>query len=337
MKNIVSLSKLCEAIETRINNKFDLIIFIEGKRGMGKSTFLYQLAKKLNNRGLIKFNPKEHLVYSREDSVRILARSERCFLLNDEMINVAYNRDFYNQDQKELLKALNNYRDSCNVFGGCVPKFVDLDKQIQKLCEMRVIIKRRGLAEIHGQIRGVYIDDVWDTKNNQKKELHIKGNYKKSRTFRFYVEFPDLKEKERKFYEKLKHERRNRIFDKGENIETSPWDDFYNKLYEQARAKEMTKEQFENLCRFAGIQIKVARNRLNERFKDEGIDERLDHFLKASIKKKDKEKQKSKKIIVKKDIENPETPEKSESSSSQGIFNYNIGQGSKKTDDWDRL
>jgi len=337
MKNIVPLSKLCDAIETRIKNKFDLIIFVEGKRGMGKSTFLYQLAKKLNNRGLIKFNPKTHLVYSREDSVRILARSEKCFLMNDEMINVAYNRDFYNQDQKELLKALNNYRDSCNVFGGCVPKFIDLDKQIQKLCEMRVIIKRRGLAEIHGQIRGVYIDDPWDTKENQKKELKIKGNYRKSRTFRFYVEFPDLKPKEREFYEMLKKERRNRIFDKSENIETNPWDDFYNKLYEQAIKKELTKEQFENLCRFAGIQIKVARNRINEKLKDSNVDERLDYFLKASLKEKEGQKKKAKKIIVQKDIETPETPEKVESSSSQETYDYNIGQSSEKSDDWDRL
>lgn len=337
MKDTISLTKLCEAIEKRINNKFDLIIFVEGKRGSGKSTFLYQLAKRLNSRGVIKFNPQIHLVYSREDSIKVLARSKKCFLLNDEMINVAYNRDFFNQDQKELLKALNNYRDSCNIFGGCVPKFVDLDRQMQRLCEMRVVIKRRGLAEIHGQIKGVYIDDPWDTKQNQKKELGLKGNYKKSRTFRFYVEFPDLKPKQREFYEKLKHERRNRIFDKGESIEKSPWDDFYEKIYDKAKEKNITKEQFEDICRFAGVQIKVARNRLNEWFKDEGIDERLDYFLKASVKiKKDKQK-KTKRIIVKNDTENPENSEKMGLSSSESSINYNIVKGTQNSDSWDNL
>lgn len=298
-RTLVPLGKLAEFIEKRIQNKFDLIIFVEGKRGMGKSTFLFQLAKKLNSRGVVTFNPRTHLVYSREKSIEVLARSKMKFIINDEMINVAYNRDFYEQDQKTLLKALNNYRDSCNVFGGCIPKFSDLDTQMKRLCEMRVMIRKRGLAEIHGQVKGFYVEDPWNTKENIKKELKMKGKTRGAlKTQRFYVKFKDLTPKEREFYEQLKHDRRNKVFMGEEEEIEDPMKNLYKKMFDSLIKGDLSKENFEGTCRLLGRSIKSARTMLNAMLKDDGREERLEQLFKLYEQKKVKERKDKKKIQI---------------------------------------
>lgn len=300
MKTFVTMQKLCEVIEKRIINKFDLIIFVEGKRGMGKSTFLYLLALRLNKRGVIKFNPKKHLVYSRDQSIKSLSQSQKCFILNDEMINVAYNRDFYEQDQKILLKALNNYRDSCNIFGGCVPKFIDLDKQMQKLCEMRVQIHRRGIAEVHGQLKGFYLDDPWNTKENIKKELKTKGKPKtKMNTQRFFVRFKDLTSKQRQFYEALKHERRNKVFMGDNEIEQDPNEIFYNNLYQTITNGQVTKEQLDTMCRVLNKKIRTVRDQMNKRLREDlEATESLQYYLNLAESNRIKRQKEKKKIKI---------------------------------------
>jgi hypothetical protein len=333
MKIIKSLGYLAEQIEHRINNKFDLVIAVEGKRGMGKSTFLYGLGKKMNSRGVIKFNPQKHLVYSRQGSLKLLANSLRCFILNDEMINVAYNRDFWESDQKELIKGLNNYRDSCNVFAMAIPKFIDLDKQMQKLCELRVVILKRGLAQIHQQLRGVYRSDVWDTKENIKIEGKSKSGHAfgKLTTKVFYVQFPDLKEKERSFYEELKRERRNIIFNANNGEFGDSLEKFYTNLYDLITTFKMTQPEFEASCRAVGKSIKIVRNTLNDKLKDNAHKERLQYFFietdKQRADRQRKDKIKHKKVAIPPQVANP--------SSSQGISHINIVKGRKNDNLWD--
>jgi len=86
------------------------------------------------------------------------------------MINVTYNRDFYVEDQKLLLKGLNMYRDSCNVFVGCIPRFIDLDVQLQRMCKIRITVVRRGIALIQTRRKAIYSTDPWDIRMNQKIE-----------------------------------------------------------------------------------------------------------------------------------------------------------------------
>ncbi len=335
MKVIKSVGYLADVIEQRIKNKFDLIITAEGKRGMGKSTFLYVLGEKLNARGLIRFNPHKHLVYSRTDSLKVLANSQKKFIMNDEMINVAYNRDFWESDQKELIKALNNYRDSCNVFAMAIPKFIDLDKQMQRLCELRVVILKRGLAQVHQQLRGVYRSDPWDTKENIKIELKSKKGFAfgKLTTKVFYVKFPDLKESKREYYEELKRERRNIIFNNNNGDSDDPLDKFYINLYDLIVNYKMSQAEFEASCRAVGKSIKIVRNALNDKLKDNGFTERLQHFFTETEKVRKERKRKSQ--IKSKKIDISQTP--AQSSSSQGSLNNNVIRGNKNSDSWDGL
>lgn len=335
MKVIKSLGYLAEIIEKRINNDFDLIIAVEGKRGMGKSTFLYGLGGKLNSRGLIKFNPYKHLVYSRTDSLKVLANSKKRYIMNDEMINVAYNRDFWESDQKELIKGLNNYRDSCNVFAMAIPKFIDLDKQMQKLCELRVVILKRGLAQIHQQLKGVYRSDVWDTKENIKIELKSRKGFAfgKLTTKVFYVKFPDLKESKKLFYKELKRERRNLIFNSNNGDSDDLMDNFYTNVYDLITTFKMSQQEFESSCRAVGKTIKIVRNALNDRLKDNAHKERLQYFFTETNKKR-AERQRKSKIKHKKISLTPQEPE---TSSSQGISHININSKGNNDSNWDGL
>ena len=104
--DIVNIMNQCQ------ENQFDVIFFIEGKRGLGKST----LGWKLSRRAGSKFVPAEDLCYSRKEVIKQLAHKKRRIIFADEMINVGFKRDFYESDQKVLIKGLNMYRDSFNIF-----------------------------------------------------------------------------------------------------------------------------------------------------------------------------------------------------------------------------
>ena len=94
-----TLKDIKESIEIMTSEivKFDCIIFIEGNRGLGKSTLAYKILSGLKVN--IKFKPKRDLVYSREDTIKHLATKKNGCILSDEMINVAYKRDFYESEE----------------------------------------------------------------------------------------------------------------------------------------------------------------------------------------------------------------------------------------------
>jgi len=163
-----TLKDIRECIEkmTSPDVKMDMICFIEGRRGLGKSTLGYKILSGL--KVSVPFKPKRDLVYSREDTLKHLASKINGIIFSDEMINVAYKRDFYQEDQKELLKAFDMYRDSRNVFIGCIPQFVDLDVKIQQVCKLRLTVVRRGLALVQMKMPTIYSMDPWDIKNNQR-------------------------------------------------------------------------------------------------------------------------------------------------------------------------
>jgi len=209
-----SLQNVCDMIKDRRNNKFDAIVFIDGVRGIGKSTLAYEICSRVKGAGY--FNPKKDIVYSQKDVMEELSRRENDILFVDEAINVAYNRDFYSENQKDLIKMLNMYRDRCNLYIGCIPNFYNLDKQIQRLCCMRITVLRRGVAIIHLPKPAMFNNDVWDTDSNKKEEIkwnkfNMKPRYAKLSTFAGMLTFNDLTVKQRETYEQVKNEKRSHI------------------------------------------------------------------------------------------------------------------------------
>lgn len=335
-----ALKDLVECINKMQNNKFDCIIFIDGSRGLGKSTLAFKICKNLD----CGFKPERDIVFKREEVLRALAEKKAGVIFGDEMINVAYNRDFYLQDQKDLLKALNMYRDRCNCFIGCVPNFANLDNQIRQLCKIRITIIRRGVALIHMKRKTINSPDVWDIKENIKNEQRYinrtKPKYGKITTVKGILKFGDLSPDDRERYEKIKEEKRNQVFAMNIIVER---DDLLKNIYDDLINFKITREKFDDVMRLAGKSADKIRENLNRRLKDEGRTERVkDFFIEAD--KLENERIGKSKSKSKNNIPIIRLPHSSSSSSSnvndseqkkEGVVAIATTDSAKQENEWD--
>lgn len=293
-----TLKDIKESIEemTSAEVKFDSIIFIEGNRGLGKSTLGYKICSGLKIEH--PFSPKRDLVYSREETIQHLASKINGVIFSDEMINVAYKRDFYQEGQKDLLKGFDMYRDSRNVFIGCIPKFIDLDVKIQKVCKLRLSVIRRGVALVQMQLPSIYSNDPWDVRNNQRIESKwaLKGTrnprYGQLTTCRGILYFGDLTKKQRDEYDAIKFEKRGHIFDKftNEELMTDPEQIFMRNIKKEMKAGKVTPQSFELLCTIQGKNIDSIRRKINTSLKEEGDDKRWKDYCLSDKARKRKDK-----------------------------------------------
>lgn len=220
-------------------NKFDCLIIVEGNRGLGKSTLAYHLLNRISRimRKIAKetggkkspyynyynFRPymqskgkAQNIIYKRDDALKFFDKWHSSALA-DEMINVSFNRDFWNEDQKNLIKMINMNRDHCNLFIMCIPQFQVLDNQIKNLCKIRITVARRGMCVIQTPNRTIYNKDKWDTANNEKIERDWlkKGSgmpqYSRLNTFRGMMRFPALSSRDEGIYQSIKNNERNII------------------------------------------------------------------------------------------------------------------------------
>lgn len=221
-------------------DKFDCFLIIEGNRGLGKSTLAYKIAKKVSYyfrliahetggrespfKDYFRFKPnlqlknkkEKFLLYTRDEVINFFNKWNKTAIA-DEMINVSFNREFWNDDQKNLIKIINMNRDHRNLFIACVPQFQTLDNQIKNLCRIRISVLKRGIAIIQTPNKTIYSKDKWDSANNEKieREWLMAGSkrpkYAKLTTFRGVLKFKPLSETEDKIYQAIKRSERNII------------------------------------------------------------------------------------------------------------------------------
>lgn len=278
-----SLADLGQIIRKRTSNEFDCNILIEGLRGLGKSS----LAIKLSFLSKMGFKMKRDLLYSRDDVIKAITTYKRKPICADELVNVGYKRDFYEHGQKKLIKALNMYRDSCNLFIGCIPRFIDLDVDLMALCQLRITVIRRGLAIIHKPVSSIYTKDPWDIRNNQK--IEAKWTLTRSKKPRFmklttcigYLRYGDLSPASRRLYLSVKHEKRGNLYMEDEEMErlSDPNFKFYQNLLKRVKAKTLTPDMLREVCMIAGKNYKSVRVQLNEKLRDEGDKLRVKDYI----------------------------------------------------------
>jgi len=239
-------------MKLRQGNKFDCNIVVSGDRGNGKSTCIAKLLY------LSKvYKPKTHQVYSRDEVIRLLSSQKFGICFDDEAINSGYKRDFQNKGQQELIKIVTAYRDNFNIYASAIPNFFSLDKDLRDLTFLHIHVIERGLGVLHMAIQGrLYSVDKWDTKNNAR--LEDKWNkqrasnpdyripYHKLSTFRGYVYFGDLTEKQRELYESIKVEKRAKSFNKYMNKPME--EDFHDKAIKLILEKKITKDGLIQMC-----------------------------------------------------------------------------------------
>lgn len=256
-----SMDRFALMIAKMLLNKFDCFIVVEGNRGLGKSTFAWHVLKKISRyfkqiqketgginsefKDYYLFNPLmqlknpkkfRYVIYTQKDVINFYDKWH-VSAIADEMINVAFNREFFSEDQKNLVKMINMNRDHGNLLIACVPQFQNLDNQIKNLCKIRITVARRGLAVIQTPNRTIYNKDKWDSANNEKIERDWlkKGSglpqYSRLNTFRGMIRFHALSNKEQWIYDQIKMKERNVI--KGNLGVTEEEKDPIDKLYDK--------------------------------------------------------------------------------------------------------
>jgi len=274
-----SFDKLVKTIVATLLNKYDFFCVVEGNVGIGKSSLAVTLALKikrefrrlkkldyktikyyyktlqfkekgiseeefvqylieLNKIKAYNFTYNKGLIYNKEGLQNFL-NGWRGIAICDEMINVAFNRDFFSEEQKNIIKLLNMMRDHNNLTLACVPSFNVLDNQIKNLCKMRLSVVRRGIALIQTQNKTMYSKDKWDTAYNEKIEREWlmkktkKPQYARLTTFRGLVKFPKLSPSIEAKYQKVKDAKRNKIATEEMGIKFEEEETVEEKLYKR--------------------------------------------------------------------------------------------------------
>lgn len=262
-------SDIVDMIKRRQANKFDVIVLVTGNRGDGKSSLSVKCALRLPN-----FKMKRDIVFSREEVIEQLATKEKGVIIADEFINVGFNRDFYDKDQKKLIKMLNMYRDRGNILFLCVPNFTTIDKQILGLAKFRLDVIKRGWALLHTPNRSSYSHDPWDIKYNEKIEKGWldrgirKPDYKRLSTFRALIRVTDLTENQREIYEKIKAEKRNELYEKEVREDSREQGSKYQAVYDGIINGTLVKKDIEQYCKLNKTKWSTATAVLNKMLKD---------------------------------------------------------------------
>lgn len=307
----LTFKQLIRQIQIRVIKKFDCIIFIEGETGSGKSSLAYKIADGLNiehypvseqkgyhlnpdgsDRVFSLFKPKRDIIFTREDLIKHYATKNNSIILADELINVAFLRDFYQEEQKNLIKILNMYRDSYNIFIGCVPLFAQLDKQIQNRCAIKITIKSRGFALVHLPLDSNFKPDKWDTRTNEKIENTwtnkggLRPRYSQLTTLAGFLIFADLTPNLRREYELIKTEKRSRIT-KEYKDDTLTYDDnkFYSNLITSLKNGIYNHDSFETIMKDLGRDPEKVRTKINQMLKEQNDTKRWRDYCHSKDKK----------------------------------------------------
>ena len=297
-----SMSKLVYMIVKTLLNDFDAFIIIEGNRGLGKSTLAIEVSRKvakcfkiLGMAEKYKFHWDKSLIYTKKETLNFFHQWHKNGIA-DEMINVTFNRDFYDPDQKNVIKMINMNRDHCNLFIACVPQFQNLDTQIKNLCKIRITVVRRGLAIIQTPNRTIYVKDKWDQATNEKIEREwlqkgmSKPAYSKLTTFRGILKFPKLHPSMEAKYQEVKNRKRNLVAKEEMGIvdqkeEKDPHEDAVQKLRD---GKIRNGVFLDGLAHAYDIHPTTFKNKLRMILSKKGISTRLMDYYWEKQKKIDK-------------------------------------------------
>jgi len=274
---IFTIKDIVNIIRARQKNEFDANIAVTGSRGDGKSSCIFKILSRFKV-----FDPWKHQAYSRDEVIKLLTSQKYGLCWDDEAINSGYKRDFQNRAQQEMIKFLTAYRDNFNVFASAIPNFFSLDKDLRDLYFIHLFVAERGVVHVHMPIQGrIYSQDRWDAAYNAKVEAkwaarmkanpNFKPPYHKLTTFRGYLFFNDLTDKQKELYKKVKFEKRKLAFEHTDIKTTNTELTFVDKMVKGLIEGRITDKDFIlNSCLLEGKKYSSEITKISRKLKDEG-------------------------------------------------------------------
>lgn len=274
-KVVWSIKEFCDVLRKRQLNKFDCNMGVSGRRGDGKSTFLFKIFNSFKKDG---FDIEKQMEYSQKAVTTLLANQRFGFCWDDEAINSGYKRDFQGAGQKTLIKVVTNYRDNYNIYGSALPFFYSLDKDLRELIFVHVHIIERGIAVILLPLDNqIHASDPWDTKANikieQRESLRIKKNpelpfrYHKLTTFAGYIYYGPMTEKQEKKYKEIKARKRAKNF--GLEVSSEKLD-FKERCYKLLLDGKLSNDGLLQACLLEDKKYTSVMSELNRMLKNNG-------------------------------------------------------------------
>lgn len=124
------IEAIAKSMHQRIKDGLDAVVCIQGAEGSGKSNLAYQLCKAYDPN----FDMSQQYIYSIDDLRRKLAEGDdqhNVFWL-DEGSNIANNRNWQTQDNKDIVELLEMMRSRQWVLIFCIPLVDRLDVYIRE-------------------------------------------------------------------------------------------------------------------------------------------------------------------------------------------------------------
>jgi hypothetical protein len=214
----ITVTNLAKQINKFLDYDWDYIMAVSGLAGVGKSSFIVQLARAVDPH----FTHARNNFYSRKAFKKaIWDYTAKSFLNADEAINMLYRRDFYEQKQKNLLKDLDVIRDRNMAAALLIPNFWDFDSKIlnSKRLKIWIYIDKRGIGYIFRPDNNPFNPDPWNRMANLKllknwmRGMHprISPNYMDT------VKFDPLGPEDYAEYKKVKDEKKRAASDELED------------------------------------------------------------------------------------------------------------------------
>ena len=202
-----NLNNFVSLIKNQIDKDMDIVIAVDGSKGVGKSTLSMQIAKRYLNLLGKEFDVYKHVAYTFNQIKNAIKEiEENKVLIIDEAVNVMMAEDWSKFESKYLKKVFAKLRVKHELCILCIPDFFWLDKKYRgKMINFWVHVYQRGKGVVFVPIRNPGIEDPW-FRDWLIKKLKVKmTDFSSSETFenaisRYpcfldFVSFPKLEDK----------------------------------------------------------------------------------------------------------------------------------------------
>lgn len=123
------LAKLCNDMHENVRNNFDNVILATGGEGSGKSSMMYQVLSHYKEDWQDDVDIRQSYTYNMDLLRERFADGDwgNGMFWMDETTQIASNRDWQSDDNKDFVSVLETFRSKKFLFGGCAPKIERVD------------------------------------------------------------------------------------------------------------------------------------------------------------------------------------------------------------------